>query len=181
MCGVCHSELDRSHGGAQQGLRRDLPWIGKGNRSPFPVEMRYGANARRWVCSIGKRPVRPNGKPASSTDPRTWTSWEMVRQSRTGDGVGFMLGGGTGCYDLDHVTDEQARDFIASIPEPIIYAERSMSGTGVHVFIAAEEGPGTHRFIRGISVERYTKARFIRVTGETFKINRSTSRAVHLL
>lgn len=165
MCGICHSALDRSKGGAQQGSRRDLPWIGRGNRSPFPRDWRINA-FRRWVCADGKRPIRPNGHPASSTDPSTWTNWEMVRQSRAGDGVGVMLGGGLGCYDLDHVTDAEVRDFLATVPEPVLYVERSMSGDGVHVFIEAPEGPGWRRVIDGISVERYTRQRFIRVTGD---------------
>ncbi len=72
-----------------------------------------------------------------------------------------MLGRGLGCYDLDHMTDDQARDFAATIPEPIIYAERSMSGNGAHIFIKAPEGPGT----RTRNIERYTRGRFIRTTG----------------
>lgn len=77
-----------------------------------------------------------------------------------------MLGGGLGCYDLDHVTDAEVRDFLATVPEPVLYVERSMSGDGVHVFIEAPEGPGWRRVIDGISVERYTRQRFIRVTGD---------------
>ena len=72
-----------------------------------------------------------------------------------------MLGSGLGCYDLDHITDADAAEFIASIPEPVLFAERSVSGHGVHVFIEAPEGPGSRRG----GVERYTRARFIRVTG----------------
>ncbi len=75
-----------------------------------------------------------------------------------------MLGGGLGCYDLDHFTDEQARAFIATIPEPVLFVERSMSGTGIHVFIKAPEGPGRRRD----GIERYTRARFIRTTGVRF-------------
>ncbi len=75
-----------------------------------------------------------------------------------------MLGDGLGCYDLDHVTDEQAHRFMAEIAEPVIFAERSVSGNGVHVFIEAPEAPGWKRVVDGVSVERYTKARFIRTT-----------------
>lgn len=81
-----------------------------------------------------------------------------------------MLGGGVGCYDLDHVTDDEARAFIATIVEPIIGAERSMSGNGVHVFIQAPESDGWRRDIDGLHVERYTRARFIAVTGIRFTI-----------
>jgi len=75
-----------------------------------------------------------------------------------------MLGGGIGCYDFDHVSDEQARVLIAEVPERVLYVERSMSGEGVHVFVEAEEGPGWRR----AGVERYTRARFIRMTGRVF-------------
>lgn len=77
-----------------------------------------------------------------------------------------MLGGGVGCYDLDHVSDSDARDFIASIAEPILFIERSMSGGGVHVFIAASEERGWKRG----NIERYTRDRFIRMTGNAFAI-----------
>lgn len=120
---------------------------------------------RTWCCADGKRPVTPSGAPASSTDPGTWCSFAEVR---SGDAYGIMLGDGLGCYDLDHVTDDQARAFIATIPEPVIFAERSVSGAGVHVFVEAGEGPGWRRIVDGISVERYTRARFIRTTGRRF-------------
>lgn len=167
MCGPCHSALDRSHGGAQQGNRRQVGWVGKGNTSPFPREWRRLPFAR-WACADGKRPVRVGGLPASSTDPRTWSTWECVRSSRTGDGVGVMLGDGLGCYDLDHASDDEIRAFVATVSEPIAYVERSMSGHGAHVFVTAPESPGWKRTVNGVSVERYTRARFIRVTGSTF-------------
>jgi primase-polymerase (primpol)-like protein len=135
-------------------------------RSNFPKQM----TAREsWVRADDKRPIQPNGRAASSTDMRTWHSFAAV-QSGAGDGFGIMLGDGLGCYDLDHVTDVQARDFIASIPEPVAFAERSVSGDGVHVFVEAYGGAGWKRTVNGISVERYTKDRFIRVTGNTFTL-----------
>lgn len=126
-------------------------------RSRLPAVMTSG---RRWVRADGKRPVTVSGTPASSTKPATWASFAEVRASKAGDGFGMMLGGGIGCYDLDHVSDAAAREFIETITEPILYAERSMSGSGVHVFVEATEGPGWKRG----NVERYTRARFIRTT-----------------
>lgn len=96
--------------------------------------------------------------------PGTWTDYRSVRAGGAGDGFGVMLGDGLGCYDLDHMDDRAAREFIAAIPESVVYAERSVSGKGMHVFIDAVEGPG----YRHAGVERYTRGRFIRMTGVRF-------------
>lgn len=128
----------------------------------LPVELTEG---RRWVRAVGKRPIRCDGGPASSTDPGTWSSHAEALASSAGDGLGVMLGGGLGCYDLDHVSDAEARAFLASVPERVLWVERSVSGAGVHVFVVAPEAPGWRRRVGGVSVERYTRARFIRVTG----------------
>ena len=82
-----------------------------------------------------------------------------------------MLGGGIGCYDLDHcvadgVIESWATKFVAGIPEPILYTEVSVSGTGLHVFVEAPEAAGT----RLGNVERYTRARFIRCTAQTVDV-----------
>ena len=121
---------------------------------------------RRWVAADGKRPVQVDGRPASSTNPETWTSYAAVRRLPHG----IMLGGGLGCYDLDDATEEQAREFAASIPERIVFAERSMSGAGVHIFVEAPESRGWRRTVDGVSVERYTRARFIRMTGDRISL-----------
>lgn len=123
---------------------------------------------RRWVRADGKRPIMPCGSPASSTDPATWLRFSDV-QAGAGDGFGVMLGGGLGCYDLDHcivdgMLEGWALQVLDGIPEPVVFTEVSMSGTGLHVFVRAGESPGTRRG----NVERYTRARFIRVTGKKF-------------
>lgn len=128
----------------------------------LPAELR---NRRQWVRASGKVPVTVAGFMASSTRPDTWSTYAEAMRSTAGDGLGIMLGDGLGCYDLDHVTDDEARIFLAEIPERAIFVERSMSGRGVHVFIEAPESPGWKRTIGGLSVERYTRWRFIRMTG----------------
>src|SRR5690606_6562681 len=92
---------------------------------------------RRWVRALGKRPVTVAGGSASSTNDGTWSSFAEVDRSPVGDGFGFMLGGGVGCYDLDHVTDAEARAFLATVQEPVLFVERSISGEGVHIFVEA--------------------------------------------
>lgn len=122
----------------------------------------------RWVRAVGKRPVMPDGSPASSTNPATWSSFKSV-QSGAGDGFGLMLGGGLGCYDLDHVIEDEVvepwvRGFIETIPERVLFMETSMSGTGIHIFIEAEEARGSRRG----QIEKYSKSRFIRMTFKEF-------------
>lgn len=118
----------------------------------------------RWVRAAGKRPIKTDGSPASTTDPATWSSLWQVQDSTAGDGMGVMLGGGLGCYDLDDCftpggLSENARQALTAIPEPVVRVERSVSGRGLHVFVEAPEGRGSRRE----GVERYTAARFIRV------------------
>lgn len=127
------------------------------NKNAFPTEMTI---SKRWVRADGKRPIQIDGRPASSTSAGTWGSFGSVQRG-PGDGYGVMLGNGLGCYDLDRVNDAEIRAFLATVQEKILFVERSVSGTGAHIFIEAPEAPGWRRG----NIERYTRARFIRVTG----------------
>ena len=124
---------------------------------------------KRWVRASGKRPVMVDGSAASSTNPDTWASFAEV-QSGAGDGFGVVLdGSGLGCFDFDNCFDggvlkPAVRDFIAGIAYPIVYAERSVSGNGLHVFVEAEKQRGFRRD----GVEFYSWGRFIRTTLSTF-------------
>ncbi len=161
-CDACGGEFVQNSGrGRKSRFCRPACRVAWHRSHRIPDVMRAGV---RWVRADGKRPVEPNGRPASSTNRHTWHTFDEV-QSGCGDGFGIMLGQGLGCYDLDHVTDEQARVILAEIPERVVFAERSMSGAGVHVFVEAPEGPGRRRD----GIERYTRARFIRVTGVPFR------------
>ena len=118
----------------------------------------------------------PSGAPASSTDPSTWSSFSAV-QDGAGDGLGFMLGDGVGCIDLDGCLDaagqplEWARREIVHWGTDVLFMERSVSGRGVHVFVRADERPGQ---VVGVSgggrVERYFYGRFILTTGDRFEL-----------
>ena len=130
----------------------------------------------RWVRAAGKRPLQVSGRWASSTNPGTWSSFDDV-QVGPGDGFGVMLGGGVGVYDLDSCFTEGgelsdwARGVLVGITEPVLFVERSVSGRGLHVFIEAEEGPGSRVSVPGGGgVERYSKSRFIRTTLEAFTL-----------
>ena len=143
----------------------------------IPERMRKADRWMRWTLverngKATKRPLTTEGRSASSTDPATWTSYANASRSTVGSGVGFALGEGIGCYDLDDALiggtlADWARDFIESIPEPVIFSEISQSGNGIHIFIEAPEGRG--RVIRdGRKIERYTAGRYIAVTGRRF-------------
>ena len=144
--------------------------------APTPVFPREMLDAPRWVRAAGKRPIMPSGAPASSTDPSTWSPYSAV-QDGAGDGMGFMLGDGVGCIDLDGCLDaagqplEWARREIEDWGTDVLFMERSVSGRGVHVFVRADERPGQ---VVGVSgggrVERYFYGRFILTTGDRFEL-----------
>lgn len=117
-----------------------------------------------------KVPLTLTGRMASSTGPSTWTTYERAKASKIGDGIGFVLGDGIGCVDLDDCFEPDgslhpvARDVLAEFPHPL-RVEISVSGKGLHILHRTPEGPGSMKFIDGQMVERYSRQRFI-VLGE---------------
>lgn len=84
-----------------------------------------------------------------------------------------MLGDGVVCIDLDNALvdgkpSQAAQAVLAATTGA--WAERSMSGTGLHIFGAGFERAGT-KFTAtdGTGIEVYTRARFIRMTGDTYR------------
>lgn len=140
---------------------------------PIPLELRARARWVRWVVTRdGKKlPLRAEtNRAASSTDPRTWSTYEVARESTVGRGVGCVLGDGVGCIDLDGALDEHGEVISAAAlavldANPHAWVERSMSGRGLHVFGYLPEGPG--RTTKGLEV--YSVGRYIAVTGEVFQ------------
>lgn len=93
----------------------------------------------------------------------------MASESSVGAGLGFVLGDGIGCWDLDHcITDGAlapwAREAIEAIADPL-FMEISQSGEGVHVFVRAPEGPGRKIREGERCIEFYSAGRYIAVTG----------------
>jgi primase-polymerase (primpol)-like protein len=128
---------------------------------------------RRWVRrDSNKVPLTGAGRYASSTNSKTWASFEHVAKSEVGVGMGFVLGDGIGCWDFDHCFTsgklaDWARDALAAITERVIFTEVSQSGEGLHVFVEAPEAPG--RKIRdGRNIEFYSSGRYIAVTGNVW-------------
>jgi len=135
----------------------------------------------QWVCwkktqrdgKATKIPVTPGGGGfASSTDPETWTDFEIALeyvQKGKADGVGFVFTEADPIVGVDlddcrdpqtgHV-DSEAQDIIDRLDS---YTEISPSGAGYHVLIEGELPEGRNR--RG-HIELYDTARFFTVTGD---------------
>jgi putative DNA primase/helicase len=98
-----------------------------------------------------KVPYRPNGKHASTKNPKTWRSFdEVVNAYENGgfDGIGFVFTTEDpyAGVDLDDCRDPatgeitpEAQEIIAKLAS---YAEVSVSGTGVHIIVCAKVAAG---------------------------------------
>lgn len=119
----------------------------------------------RWTAAKGKRPMTTDGRPASSTDPLTWTSYSNVKDKPHG----IMLGGGIACIDLDQCLNHRgeiadwAREIIEAVPKAVI--EKSLSETGLHIFGLLPETPGKRKGC----AEIYSRQRFIRTTENIYR------------
>ncbi|GAA3581167.1 hypothetical protein GCM10022198_00330 [Klugiella xanthotipulae] len=143
-------------------------------RPQLPAELRERA---RWVRrDARKRPLDAiTGKSASSTNPSTWAEYVEAKHATFGVGLGFVLGDGIGCIDLDHCLDDgvptaECARYLADYPRH--YVEVSPSGDGLHIWGTLPEGKGTRQIIRGLSVERYSIGRYITITGRVYQAGR---------
>jgi hypothetical protein len=142
----------------------------------IPAELR---GLRRWTRHDHKRPIKVSGKPASCTDPTTWTTYKKARASTAGDGLGFVLSDdGIAGLDINHcvvdgVLTLGALTILDLLPDT--YAEISPSGHGVRLFCRANVVKGRRFTSHGVPVEVYGAARFLTVTG-----NRLPDRPSHL-
>ena len=135
----------------------------------LPREMTSRDRWVRWTLlrrgeRLTKAPLQLSGRLASSTSSLTWTTYRKARASSIGRGVGFMLGAGIGCIDLDHcIIDGELQPWAREIIDacPATFMERSQSGEGVHIFGLLHEQPGRRRG----NIEVYSRARFIAMTG----------------
>ncbi|WP_219816980.1 hypothetical protein [Arthrobacter sp. GMC3] len=119
-----------------------------------------------------KVPLTVAGRAASSTDSGTWSSFGEANASSAGVGMGFALGDGIGCIDLDHCFDDGnllpwAQEIVDRCPAT--FMEVSQSGEGLHIFGLLPEGGGRNIRSGGSNVEFYSVGRYMAVTGERFK------------
>lgn len=138
----------------------------------LPTEMRSRDRFVRY--SSKKVPLTVAGRNASSTNAATWSSHKDAVASEVGEGVGFVLGDGIGCIDLDHcIEDGRVADWAQEVLDnnPGTYVEVSRSGSGLHVFGLLTEGPGRNVRDGVRAIEWYSVGRYIALTGRRF--NRS--------
>lgn len=144
----------------------------------IPLALRERA---QWVLHKGKKPLQASCHAASVNDPKTWGTFEQVRDALGrgfGDGVGFVFTESTGIVfvDFDHVLapdgglrndlDPEVRA-LAEACAAQTYCEVSPSGTGLHALFAGKlpEGAGHRRGAGEAAVEVWDRARYATVTG----------------
>ena len=124
---------------------------------------------------ITKMPVQPNGDPAASTDAATWTDYDTASELRAGTGIGFVLGDGFACIDLDHCYD--SRNHLADWAKPLLalagdtFIEISPSGDGLHIWGLCKPRKGM-KLRDGENIEAYSQGRYITVTGKPYKTSK---------
>lgn len=141
---------------------------------PVPAAM---ARRRQWVRYTERKVPLAAGaasRPASSTDPATWSTYLMADRSTRGVGLGFVLTSEDRlvCVDLDHALSDGemlpwAREIVDRLPST--YIEVSPSGDGLHVWGYGEVGRGRRLRRAGVNVEVYDRERYITVTRRPFK------------
>lgn len=143
----------------------------------FPTELQ---RHDKWVVWKGKKipydPTRPNSK-AKINDPHSWGSFNQVTAAYGESGwlgVGFVLtGNGIAGVDIDKcVADGKLKAEALQLLEEMgaAYIEYSPSGNGLRAFgLVNRSITGVRGQFKGLSVELYTKGRYLTVTGHTIK------------
>lgn len=172
------------------------PYEFKTNLDNIPVAMKalpnwiafrthevYDEKDKKW--KLKKVPITPNQPRAVSSsqylkwadhgDPNTWSSFDnavaFAKRWKL-DGLAFaMQNSGMTCVDLDHhlvngIPTEFAQKFIDAAGTT--YAEKSVSGTGLHIFYSGQMPPGIKNVDKNIDLEAYDKQRFISMTGNLY-------------
>ncbi len=144
----------------------------------FPTELQ---RLDQWLCwrfeqrgkgKPTKTPCARDGSRADVTNPTNYMSFEDACNAYQGggfDGIGFVF------TDADPYCGVDLDDCIANgtinpqatrvIEEVQTYAEKSISGTGIHM-IARANLPAGGRKSKGHKIEFYDEARFFVVTGD---------------
>lgn len=131
-----------------------------------PAEMKAQRRFVRYTRT--KRPITIDGHSASSTNADTWSTHTAATAATKGEGIGYVLGAGIGCIDLDHcITDGTVAAWAQAVVDanPGTYIEVSRSGEGLHIFGRLDEGPGRNYRDGDRAIEVYSTGRYIALTG----------------
>lgn len=156
------------------------------NYGSIPDELK---RLKRWVCWKLEERRDKNGKPrldkvpyfpntscrASTTDSRTWASYEAALATFTRspeyNGLGFVFSDADDYVflDLDKcVSDEGVSELARWILEQAVsYTEVSQSGTGLHVIVRGRK-PGDACKNSTLGFEMYATGRFCAMTGDVY-------------
>ena len=127
----------------------------------------------QWVCAYenSKVPMQATcNRPASSTDPSTWASFEdalWAVEHGYYDHIGFVFNdNGIVGIDIDDAVEYGLTSILATeiIDLCSSYTEISKSGTGVHIFVEGDIPFKGKNNLAG--VEMYKTARFFIMTGD---------------
>jgi len=146
----------------------------------FPLELRCKNN---WVVWKGKKvPFDAScvNSKASVANPQSWSSFDKAKTAFEKGGwygLGYVLDGtGIAGVDLDKcvlngVPDKKAIEILTDLNAQ--YVELSPSGRGLRAFGYADCLPkGRNGLLNGVSIELYTKDRYLTVTGHAIKKGR---------
>lgn len=124
-----------------------------------------------------KVPYQPNGRKASSIDPKTWCSFEdAVRAAHRYDGIGFaLLDSNYGAFDIDDCRDPESGVVhpwaIDLVQKAGSYTEVTPSSTGLRILGYAESPYVSRKLpvMDGVTCELYRKAkRYITISGNVY-------------
>ena len=136
----------------------------------------------QWVCyrttklesKTAKYMISPvTRKFAKSNDPHTWTDYNTAFHymiAKRLEGLAFVLTEGIVFVDIDHVTDENgtmslfAQKILEELPKT--YAERSVSGNGIHIFCKGRLPKNALKRNDKLGLEMYDTKRFVCITGD---------------
>jgi len=150
-------------------LKTILQWV-LWRAKLIPGHMKNG----KWVKDNWTKPLYSiNGSNASSTDPRTWTTFEKAWDSYARgnfDGVGLVLTADTGIIGVD-LDDCVKNKIITPAAQKVVdlldsYTEISPSGEGLRIFCRGTL-PFTGRNKDGVEI--YGSLRYLTMTGEVLR------------
>lgn len=169
VCRLCNNQLDTvARADALYCSSKCRTYV---HRNPFPKEL---TRLNRWIrYSKTKVPLTPDNHIASSTAPRTWSSYKWVKDSDAGVGIGFVFNGdGIIGIDLDNAfdCDRKLKPWAKQILDelPATYTEVSRSRNGLHIIGFGEVLSGRRWKVYDGGIEIYGSGRYFTMTGNGF-------------